>query len=153
MVRIIVVLLIKRMASVPRHPFWIKILEQIQEYAVQKDDFTFPSLSFQKDFRPELVTGPIRLYNAYNSYVNNELGLESSSSVTILPSGTTLYNIITVEYIYPFNWDDHAKRDYCLAFSPDFDANICKESVLTRKSISITYWSHSWEDKNKKVKF
>lgn len=140
------------MASTPGHPFFLAF---IQFFNNKVDE-----LKHKRKKLPEAehVTGPAALYAAINQYevdqtrpgnrVNDDVAKmvregpfahlsDRAHQVLLLPS----------HYIYPYSWgpDGSKVRKTCWVLSRWFNADMCKKrlEVERKKSISITYWSHT----------
>eukprot|EP00877_Chromochloris_zofingiensis_P001515 jgi/Chrzof1/11364/Cz05g34040.t1 len=106
------------MASVPRHPFWLMMLDMIQA-------------NWDSQEGPELITGPV--------------ALKRTVEEMWVPSNGTGLHILNQKHIFPFNWAENTEEEYtyCSAESNNFSSLRCQE--MYPDAYAISYWSHSWE--------
>lgn len=139
------------MASTPGHPFFLIILESVMKAMA---DGSSDGQS------PESVTGPARLYDMINEYldpkgkyVGEALDLHVSKNPTAKqfnPRKGLQHSIevLPFQYIFPYSWqrDGEAFREVCWATKATFNAERCKLLLATDHwpSYTITYWSHTW---------
>jgi inositol phosphorylceramide mannosyltransferase catalytic subunit len=116
--------------SVPGHPFWVHLLENMQREA---------RTSMSNDnAEVESATGPIQLMNSLKSYEVKPGTEKSRSQIRYVAPGL----------IFPYDWHDaEGKWDTCSAQSAVFNSTKCK-LMFGDEPYSITYWSHSWGDEN-----
>ena len=80
------------------------------------------------------------IYDVYQAY--KELPFLDDGSITILSKN----------YIYPYNWDKPGKNEFiCSAQLPTFNATACKMNLITEDTVCLTYWSKSWDIKDKNL--
>jgi inositol phosphorylceramide mannosyltransferase catalytic subunit len=118
--------------SVPGHPFWISMLSNIniQRSIVEGVEF---------------ITGPMQLFYSLERYEKLADGT-LNAPVHYVNSGL----------IFPYDWHEfhlntgRAYSHLCSAQAGSFDSDECKKMLGTDKlgSYTITYWSHSWDDKD-----
>ncbi|TPX59120.1 hypothetical protein SpCBS45565_g07823 [Spizellomyces sp. 'palustris'] len=114
------------MAGTPGHSFWMHMANTILEAANQN-----------ATDNAEQTTGPVALKNTLMNYVTT-VAAEDCDAVRVLPPGI----------IYPHDWHDYEGEDVgpiCWAKSESFDEVKCKETIVTKKAFTMTYWTHSWE--------
>lgn len=105
-------------------------------------------------------TGPGALYNAIHDFNTNGLSKEADTLVAVGPFAShakkTKQEIVLLpsHWIYPYNWRVKELRPLCSAEAETFDAKACQEKLEVDKkgSISITYWSHTHNNKNDNAK-
>ncbi|PHH89809.1 hypothetical protein CDD83_5215 [Cordyceps sp. RAO-2017] len=157
------------MASTPGHPFFLVYLQTFVERAKPMADKKRTSAWAAA----EHVTGPVVLRQAIAEYeaakvrAGNSLSGEVVSMAHDLPFATTQMKdhqvvLLPSQYIYPFNWnaDNKKVRVVCWVQDGRYNPDECKKAldVGRKKSISITYWSHTHkksgldEDKMKRIK-
>lgn len=113
------------MASVPGHPFWTFLLVSILE---DKRWHVFPEAS----------TGPIRLGEALQEYKKIITDISVYGSIKYVAPGL----------IFPYDWHDgKGLHNFCSTQEKNFDEYKCKSMLKSSESYSITYWSHTWDDK------
>ena len=144
------------MASTPGHPFWLLPME-VAEYLAQLPDM-----------QPEVVTGPVALYDQVIVYHEDFEGGRGDGGVRMdehyadsgwrhLYKSTSLKAttrdpqsmVILPHYeVYPFSWqrDGAMFKEVCTSSDDTFDPERCKALMGLDHwgTHSITYWSHSW---------
>lgn len=142
------------MASTPGHPFWLLVVESVVKGIA---DGSSDGQS------PEMVTGPVRLFDMINEYTIDEglyAGEKLDKHVAKNPTAKQFIprkglghslEVLPSHYIFPYSWqrDGEAFRDVCWATQKTFDAERCKWLLATDHwpSYAITYWSHTWAGK------
>lgn len=113
------------MLSKPEHPFWLLCIQYIVDK--YKNNLNWNNVYV------EGVTGPIMLFDVYDDYKNNVL------------SNIHSIHIFNPDIIYSYNWEKNNTYSYiCEASKDTFDENECKRLFITKNSIAISYWSHTW---------
>lgn len=119
------------LASIPKHPFWIHMLNRIME----------KNGGLNEDVVG--ITGPIALYHAVGEFYAKHLSELHENPVRFVQEGL----------IFPFNWyqPPHEINSVCSGSKRQiktFDTDKCKEvlGVFPRKAYAITYWSHTWSE-------
>ncbi|OBT81368.1 hypothetical protein VE02_10230 [Pseudogymnoascus sp. 03VT05] len=105
-------------------------------------------------------TGPVALYNAILDFNTNGLSKEAAALAAVGTIASlakkTKQEIVMLpsHWIYPYDWSVKELRPLCSAEGETFDAKACQERLeVDRKgSISITYWSHTHDNKNDNAK-
>ncbi|KAL6407161.1 glycosyltransferase family 32 protein [Ilyonectria robusta] len=118
------------MAASPGHPFFLRALEFA--HAELEKSKSFLRNFWHKTPNAEHMTGPIALRKTIIAY-----GASSEEDEIVLLPG---------RLVYPYNWKEHHEfLAVCSAEQATFDDAVCKEKleVVKKKSISITYWSHT----------
>ncbi len=139
------------MASTPGHPFFLVVLESVIK---SMGDGSSEGQS------PEVVTGPARLYDMINEYLEEDSkykGEKLDKHVSKNPTAKQFtprkglghsIEVLPFQYIFPYSWqrDGEGVRDTCWATQKTFDAERCKLLLATDHwpSYTITYWSHTW---------
>ncbi|KAJ3266918.1 hypothetical protein HK104_006001 [Borealophlyctis nickersoniae] len=128
------------LASGKEHPFWLHVIYQIMG-EVEKGTTD-----------AEKITGPVALKRAWQAYTRRVPAREREK-VTVLEPG----------YIYPFDWHradpSGADTGTCWGGEPNrhvFNPATCKKELKAegkpgQKAYMITYWTHSWSDKDNKT--
>lgn len=137
------------MAATPGHPLFLVHLEAIDRQV--RGGKTAGLL-------PESLTGPVALREAI---VNYEIGrvrhglsidpkvdaVKKNSPFADADYGDHRVILLPSEIIYPYSWGPEGEpvRDKCWVLKDGFDPDACKTrlKVGEKKSISITYWSHT----------
>ena len=124
------------LASVPRHPFWLHVLLDIQErtssWVTGKGNW----------LKVEETTGPAMLKRVLDrEYPQLGCMYRANNAHSIF--------ILEPQYIFPFDWHDPKPpaRASCLMASQKpssttFDPKECKKHFPD--SYAVSYWSHSW---------
>ena len=120
------------LASVPRHPFWLYVLLEIQER-------TSSWLSGRGNWlKVEEATGPAMLKAVLDrEYPQLGCTYRANKSHSIFVLGP--------QYIFPFDWHDLTSpaRPFCLVeYHETFDPKECKKHFPD--AYAVSYWSHSW---------
>ncbi|KAH7123273.1 glycosyltransferase family 32 protein [Dactylonectria estremocensis] len=118
------------MAASPAHPFFLRPLE-FAHHELDKSNNFFYKLLF-KTPNAEHITGPIALRKTILAYESSG----DEDEIVLLPG----------RMVYPYNWYEPGSfHDVCSAEQETFDDARCKQllEVKKKKSISITYWSHT----------
>ena len=144
------------MASTPGHPFWLLPMEASRD------------LAQVKGMQPEVMTGPIALYDQVIRYSEQYGGGKGNRGVQLDQHYTKsgwrhLYKpssdktaartpqslvVLPPHEVYPYSWqrDGFIYEKFCSSSEQTFDAEKCKLLLGLEHwgSHSITYWSHSW---------
>lgn len=140
------------MASTPGHPFFLLFLQFFND--------TVSELKWRRKKLPmaEHVTGPAALFDAINRYnkdkassgiqLNDEVAnLVREGPFASLADRAHRVLLLPSHYIYPYSWgpDGSRVRSVCWVLGRWFNPEACKKTleVERKKSISITYWSHT----------
>lgn len=117
------------MAASPGHPFFLQPLESARA-EIAKSRWPLHQLWYDYP-SAEQMTGPIALGKIVQNYKSS-----AHDDIILLPE----------HLVYPFDWNtDEGTRAVCSAEQDTFDDGRCKEllDVDSKKSLSITYWSHT----------
>ncbi|OJD13270.1 hypothetical protein ACJ73_09223 [Blastomyces percursus] len=145
------------MASSPGHPFYLmppfSVLPKIAK------DKSYISWLFQQ-VSAEKWTGPVALYNAILDFNTNGLSKEAASLAAVGPFASLAKEskqeiiLLPSHWIYPYDWTVKELQPVCSAETETFDAKACRERLEVDKKggISITYWSHTHDNKKDNVK-
>jgi len=124
------------LASVPRHPFWLHVLLEIQER-------TSSWVSGKGNWlKVEKTTGPAMLKRVLDrEYPQLGCMYRANKAHSIF--------ILEPQYIFPFDWHDRkspARASCLMAYqkpsSTTFDPKECTKHFPD--SYAVSYWSHSW---------
>ena len=129
------------LSSTPRHPFWLAILQQVQE-AWELNEITSNGKPARE--RPDCMTGPVALYRTYKRWLSQEAeqdSTEDKESVIVLEP----------KYMYPFAWyateaageqDKHETLDHA---GKEFDLEEARAKFNDGVAYACTYWGASWK--------
>ena len=143
------------------HPFWLLPLNLVATGSKPYGDW------------PEAVTGPDALFYLVNEYLRQYAGQDgaearlheflrtskmkdlygrSLSEKDLKPrAGPLRHRLLLLEHemIFPYWWGAKELEGVCKAGVDTFDPETCKDVLLVDelKGWSITYWSHSWNEK------
>ncbi|OJD10367.1 hypothetical protein AJ78_08594 [Emergomyces pasteurianus Ep9510] len=145
------------MASSPAHPFFLMPPLSVLPRIVKSKSFIF--WLFQQ-VSAEMWTGPVALYNAILDFNTNGLSKKATILASVGPFGSlpkkTRQELVLLpsHWVYPYDWSVKELRPLCSAEAETFDANACRARLEVDKKggISITYWSHTHDNKNDNAK-
>ncbi|OAF55938.1 hypothetical protein VC83_08003 [Pseudogymnoascus destructans] len=145
------------MASSPGHPFFLMPPLSVRPRIAKSKSFIY--WLFQH-VSAEEWTGPVALYNAMLDFNTNGLSKEAVAMAAVGPFASlakkTKQEIVLLpsHWIYPYDWNVKELRPLCSAEAETFDAKACQERLEVDKKggISITYWSHTHDNKNDNAK-
>lgn len=134
------------MASEPRHEFWLLVMSLL-----------FDPQKITSD-RPEYITGPVLLKTAYDLYLNsyredivqNRLAnIRSKLTEKQKPSDNTSIMVTHGNTFFPLDWNDAVHEAFVLKPMRDENKRLSRETVLNLfpNSLTVSYWSHTWEQK------
>jgi len=110
------------MASKPQEIFWLGYIQ------VMVDTWRDAQRSGQ-DYYPELITGPVVLKKAVDTYKKYH------TRITLLPG----------HMLYPINWNDSLHQMFRTNMMQEKKIySTEKMQQLFPSSIAVTYWSHTW---------
>ncbi|OBT52268.1 hypothetical protein VE04_07264 [Pseudogymnoascus sp. 24MN13] len=118
--------------------------------------FLMPALSV----RTREWTGPVALYKAILEFNTSGLSQEAAALAAVGPftsqAEKTKQEIVLLpsHWLYAYDWREKELRSICSVEAETFDAKACQEWLEVNKkgSISITYWSHTHDNKNSHAK-
>jgi hypothetical protein len=145
------------MASSPGHPFFLMPPLSVRTRVAKTKSFIY--WLFHKTL-PEEWTGPAALYRAILDFNTNGLSNEAAALAAVGPFASQAEKIkpeivlLPSHWIYPYNWKEKELRSICSVEAETFDAKACQEwlEVDKKGSISITYWSHTHDNKKGNAK-
>ncbi|KKZ63167.1 hypothetical protein EMCG_02463 [[Emmonsia] crescens] len=145
------------MASSPGHPFFLMPPLSVLPRIAKSKSFIY--WLFQH-VSAEKWTGPVALYNAILDFNTNGLSKEAAALAAVGHFASlakkTKQEIVLLpsHWIYPYDWTVKELRPLCSAAAETFDAKACQERLEVDKKggISITYWSHTHDNKNDNAK-
>lgn len=145
------------MASSPGHPFFLMPPLSVRPRIAKSKSFIY--WLFQH-VSAEEWTGPVALYNAILDFNTNGISKEAVAMAAVGPFASlakkTKQEIVLLpsHWIYPYDWSVKELRPLCSAEAETFDAKACQERLEVDKKggISITYWSHTHDNKNDNAK-
>lgn len=120
-------------ASTPRHPFWLHVLN----YSMVKARllcYERASIYYTDGCdAPEHITGPVAVSASFDEYEEDP------------PIG-----VLEPHMIFPYSWDVKSPEEdkYCNALSGEFSREKCHHIYKDQKPYTITYWSHTRGDFN-----
>ncbi|KAI9192968.1 nucleotide-diphospho-sugar transferase [Polychytrium aggregatum] len=119
------------MASKPNHSYWMHCLQDIMNTMEHRRSHGDPWLSVNAEY----VTGPAMLHRVFLNYI--QLPLAQREPVFIADA----------DIVFPYDWSNISPHyQVCAATNIRmFNVERCKALVTTERTVSITYWSHSWE--------
>lgn len=124
------------LASVPNHPFWTYLLEQIVNTTAIKGSNQYV----------EAAAGPAKLYEAAEKYSRIHRNVLTVTPIRYVQDGL----------IFPFDWRKRFNNNnkngdpvynVCVGSSAEMlNTDECKKMFHTNETgaYSITYWAHSW---------
>lgn len=113
--------------SKPKENFWIYLISSIIE--------RYSDTESLKINRPEYLTGPVALRDAYLNYANySKTGFYNSKSKI---------EVLSENYFYPINWNSNKGK----MEMKNFNSEISLPALLSKypNSFALTYWAHTWE--------
>jgi inositol phosphorylceramide mannosyltransferase catalytic subunit len=138
------------MASRPLQEFWLLAIHLLVKNAEAVGD---PAVMVGRG--PEVMTGPILLKNAYDTYMSSDRsavremiqGIAARLPDNRLPqSNASRINLLDPDKWYPINWSNiiHSRLSGEVV---DFNVNLGARTKrwLFPKSFLVTYWTHSWK--------
>lgn len=166
------------MASPPGHPFWLLVLEHIQNIITGESGKDGGGSGADDD--PEYVTGPVSLWDVVQDYEEKyhpqgiasrgpslddkvkASGWRSLHDFSASSDGTSSTSegkvaeerllMLPFWTVYPFSWQRDGKgfEEICSVEKEGFDAERCKRELDVERwgSWSLTYWGHSWGYEN-----
>ena len=79
------------------------------------------------------------LFTVYNENSDDK-------SITISEPGINFFCFISIDVWYPYSWKHNITYvKICSSKRFTFNANLCKEKLITHNTLSITYWSHTYD--------
>ncbi|OBT84788.1 hypothetical protein VE02_06921 [Pseudogymnoascus sp. 03VT05] len=145
------------MASSPGHPFFLMPPMSIRAHIAKSKSFIY--WLFHR-ISAEEWTGPVALRNDILDFNEKGLRKEAAALAAIGPFASqakmTEQEIVVLpgHWIYPYDWSVKELGPMCSVQQTTFDAKACQERLEVGKkgSISITYWSHTHDNKNDDAK-
>lgn len=137
------------MAATPGHPLYLVHTEAIDRKVREGK---------AAGLLPESLTGPVALREAIVNYEIGRVrhGLAVDEKVETVRKHSPFADaehrdhrvvLLPSEVVYPYSWgaDGESTRDVCWVLKDGFDPDKCKKrlEVERKKSVSITYWSHT----------
>lgn len=137
------------MFSRPRQEFWLLVMSLMFD----------PPAIITND-RPEYRTGPVLLKLAHDLYatqyredaVQNRIAnirMRVAETIPASPARTRV-TVLSAPVLYPLDWNDKVHDNFVRKPILNEGRYLDRQSALQLfpSSLTVTYWSHSWEDQN-----